>query len=82
MLAGHIEICDGTVISGAAQIHTSIKTPGVYTSACPALPHEKWRRVASALRRLPAFEERFRRVDKDASEVRPMDAPETGEGDG
>jgi UDP-3-O-[3-hydroxymyristoyl] glucosamine N-acyltransferase len=81
MLAGHLEICDGAVISGAAQVHTSIKAPGVYTSAFPALPYEKWRRVTSALRRLPAFEERFRRTDRDASEVRPVDTPETGEGD-
>ena len=80
MIAGHIEICDGAVISGAAQIHTSIKAPGVYTSAFPALPHEKWRRVASAVRRLPVFEERMRRTEKDTSEVRPMDQHESGEG--
>jgi UDP-3-O-[3-hydroxymyristoyl] glucosamine N-acyltransferase len=80
MLAGHLEICDGAVISGAAQIHTSIRAPGMYTSAFPALPLEKWRRVALALRRLPTLEERLRRDQADASGTPPVDASETGEG--
>jgi UDP-3-O-[3-hydroxymyristoyl] glucosamine N-acyltransferase len=80
MIAGHIEICDGAMISGAAQIHDSITVPGMYTSASPVLPYKQWRRLAVALRRLPAFEERVRQLEKEQSAARAGDMPETGEG--
>ena len=80
MIAGHIDICDGAIISGAAQLHDSITTPGVYTSAFLAQPHKEWRRMTLAVRRLPAFEERLRKFLQDASDAPPVEAPDNGEG--
>ena len=79
MIAGHIEICDGTMISGAAQIHDSIKVPGMYTSAFPVAPFKEWRRTAIALRRLPGFEERIRQLEKERSGTRATDEPPADE---
>ena len=52
MISGHLDIPDGTVISGSTGVYDSIREPGVYTSAFPALPHRDWRRVMSEVRRL------------------------------
>jgi len=69
MISGHLDIPDGTVISGSTGVYDSIAEPGVYTSAFPALPHRKWRRVMSQLRRLVELAARV-----DALEQRPKDA--------
>jgi UDP-3-O-[3-hydroxymyristoyl] glucosamine N-acyltransferase len=52
MISGHLDIPDHTVISGSTGVYDSIREPGVYTSAFPALPHRDWRRVMSEVRRL------------------------------
>jgi UDP-3-O-[3-hydroxymyristoyl] glucosamine N-acyltransferase len=75
MIAGHIEICDGAMIAGASVIHDSIKVPGMYASALTVAPYKEWRRVVMALRRLPAFEERVRQLERAAN-----GAPQGGAG--
>ncbi len=74
MIGGHIEIADGTVVSAATQVYDSIRTPGVYTAAFPALPHREWRQVASHLRRLRGLAERVRSLERAAGQ-------DTGTGD-
>ena len=81
MIAGHLEICDGVVISGATQVYDSILVPGVHTSAYPALPHAQWRQVQSAFRRLPTLETRLRRVEQGASVARSATMPDRGKGE-
>jgi len=66
MISGHLEIPDGTVISGSTGVYDSIRTPGVYTSAFPALPHREWRRVMSELRRLRDLAERVKKLEQNA----------------
>jgi len=66
MIGGHIEIADGTVVSGATQVYDSIEIPGVYTAAFPALPHREWLQVASQLRRLRRLAERVRALERAA----------------
>jgi UDP-3-O-[3-hydroxymyristoyl] glucosamine N-acyltransferase len=63
MIGGHIEIVDGTVVSGATQVYDSIREPGVYTSSFPALPHKQWRQAMSELRRLRELAERVRALE-------------------
>ena len=70
MISGHLEIAAGTVISAATQVYDSIREPGIYTGAFPALPHREWKRVASQTRRL---RELALRVEK-------LEAARTGEG--
>lgn len=63
MIAGHLSIADGTIISAATQVYDSIPEAGVYTATFPALPHRKWRHVASEMRRLRALAERVRELE-------------------
>ena len=81
MIGGHLDICDGAVISGASQVYDSIAAPGVYTGAYPALPDRQWRRVQSALRRLPELESRLRGLEKHAGKARPALARDGDEGE-
>jgi len=63
MIGGHLEIADGSVISAATQVYDSIREPGIYTGAFPALPHRNWKRVASQVRRLRELAERVARLE-------------------
>ena len=64
MIIGHLDIADGTTISASTGVFESIRTPGVYTSAFPALPHREWQYVASVLRRLRSFATRVRTLER------------------
>ena len=75
MIGGHIDIAEGTVISGSTQVFDPIVVPGVYTGTFPALLHGEWRHVASQVRRLRALAERVRALEKKASGASPADAP-------
>ncbi|MEP7274764.1 MAG: UDP-3-O-(3-hydroxymyristoyl)glucosamine N-acyltransferase [Betaproteobacteria bacterium] len=73
MISGHLDIPDGTVISGSTGVYDSIREAGVYTSAFPALPHRRWRRVMSELRRLTDLARRvgaLERAQQDAKDGR------------
>jgi UDP-3-O-[3-hydroxymyristoyl] glucosamine N-acyltransferase len=79
MIIGHVEICDGVVISAAAQVGSSITEPGIYTSAFPVFPLAQWRHVTSGLRRLPDIEKRVRELEAAARNTPPQDRTDTGE---
>jgi len=64
MISGHLEIAAGTVISAATQVYDSIREPGIYTGAFPALPHRDWKQVASQTRRLRELADRVRRLER------------------
>jgi UDP-3-O-[3-hydroxymyristoyl] glucosamine N-acyltransferase len=51
-IVGHLEICDGAIVSGFTLITKSITRPGTYTSGMPAMPHAEWLRNAVHLRHL------------------------------
>jgi UDP-3-O-[3-hydroxymyristoyl] glucosamine N-acyltransferase len=63
MIGGHLEIAAGTVISAATQVYDSIREPGIYTGAFPALPHRVWKHVASQMRRLRELAERVETLE-------------------
>ena len=65
MLTGHIDIADGTTISGATGVFDSIRQPGVYTAAFPALTHLEWRHVAAIVRRLRQWTDRLRALERE-----------------
>ena len=61
------------MISGSTGVYDSIREAGVYTSAFPALPHKRWRRVMSEMRRLTELADRvaaLERALKDANNGR------------
>jgi len=65
MLTGHIDIADGTTISGATGVFDSIRQAGVYTAAFPALTHSEWRHVAAIVRRLRQWTDRLRALERE-----------------
>ena len=81
MIGGHLEIANGTVISAATQVYDSIREPGIYTGAFPALPHRDWKRVASQFRRLRELAERVERLEA-AQRAGNDNKPTRGEGNG
>ncbi len=52
VFAGHIEICDHVQITGHSSLGKSIKKPGVYSSAFPAMPNKQWNRLVANVRQL------------------------------
>ena len=51
-ILGHLDICDGAIISAMTLVTKSITQPGTYTSSMPLMKHEDWLRNAVHLRRL------------------------------
>jgi UDP-3-O-[3-hydroxymyristoyl] glucosamine N-acyltransferase len=56
--AGHIEICDDTVITAMSGISHSIHQPGLYSGLIPAEPVRRWRRIVARLKLLAEREAR------------------------
>ena len=51
-LAGHLEVCDGAVISAMTLVSKSITEPGVVTGVLPQMKHADWLKNIAHLRRL------------------------------
>jgi len=68
MISGHLSIPDGTLVSGATVIDSTIEAPGVYTSVFPYLPHRQWKQVAGRLRQLREIERRLRALERGGGE--------------
>ena len=51
-ILGHLEICDGAVISAMSLVTKSISEPGTYTGSMPLMKHADWLKNAAHLRRL------------------------------
>ena len=49
---GHLEVCDGAVVSAMTLVTKSITEPGTYTGSSPMMKHEDWLKNAVHLRRL------------------------------
>jgi UDP-3-O-[3-hydroxymyristoyl] glucosamine N-acyltransferase len=64
MLNGHIDVCDGTIVSPATGVMRSIEKPGVYSGFWPSLPHAEWRRLVVAAQGLRALAARVRRLER------------------
>ena len=64
MISGHLELPEGTVISGGTFISATPDAPGLYTAVFPTLPHRHWRKVASQLRHLDELAARVRALER------------------
>ena len=62
--AGHIEICDGVVAMGDANITKTIKEPGQYSSGTPLMKTPLWRRSAVRFSQLDKIAERLTALEK------------------
>lgn len=71
MIIGHLDICDKVTVSAGTFVAKDIKTPGVYTSVQPLMPHEDWKRNAAHLRHLDSLSRRVRALEKSLKEKSP-----------
>lgn len=62
-ISGHIDIADDVVIMAMAGIANSIKEPGVYASAIPAMDVRKWRRNVVGFKQLHALISRIKKLE-------------------
>ena len=62
MLNGHIELCDGVIVSPGTGIMRSIDRPGVYSGFWPGMPHGEWKRIVLEAQGLRELAARVRRL--------------------
>ncbi len=57
--AGHLDIADGTVLTGFAMVTHSISEPGIYSSGIPVLPNKDWHKLIGRLKRIEKMHDRL-----------------------
>jgi UDP-3-O-[3-hydroxymyristoyl] glucosamine N-acyltransferase len=62
-VVGHLEICDDVAITGRTMVSSSIRKPGIYSSALPADESRRFRRNAARFQRLDELARRVRRLE-------------------
>jgi UDP-3-O-[3-hydroxymyristoyl] glucosamine N-acyltransferase len=65
-IAGHLEICDDVIVTGGSAIMTSIRTPGMYSSALHEQENSLFRRNAARFRRLDEMARRLTKLERSA----------------
>ncbi len=67
MIGGHLSIPDGTVISGATAVPSTLTEAGQYSGIFPPMLHRDWERNASLIRHLSDLRKRLRALEKASS---------------
>jgi UDP-3-O-[3-hydroxymyristoyl] glucosamine N-acyltransferase len=62
-IVGHLEICDDVAITGRTMVSSSIRQPGVYSSALHADEAKRFRRNAARFQQLDELARRVRRLE-------------------
>ena len=62
-ISGHIEITDDVTLMGMTGVANSIKAPGVYASAIPAMDVKSWRKNAVSFKQLHTLNVRIRKIE-------------------
>ncbi len=75
-IAGHITVCDDTIVSTMTLISRSVTKPGFYSGIFPSMDNREWEKAAVVVRHLPALRQRIRALearahDPDAAEQAP-----------
>lgn len=65
---GHIDICDGVMLTGMTMVTKSITEPGAYSSGMPHTTNKEWRRNMAHLRNLSDFKERIKSLETRSSQ--------------
>jgi len=62
-VVGHLEICDDVLVTGRTMISSSIRQPGIYSSALAADEAKRFRRNAARFQKLDELAKRVRRLE-------------------
>lgn len=63
-VVGHLEIADGTVVTGMSMVTKSITERGVYSSGLAAMPGDQWNKIVARLRRLDDMARRLQALER------------------
>ena len=63
-IAGHITVCDDTIVSTMTLISRSVTKPGFYSGIFPSMENADWERAAVVVRQLPELRKRIRRLEQ------------------
>lgn len=64
VLNGHMEICDGAIITGMSMIMKPITEKGIYSSGIPAQANKQWRKTAALTMNIDKINERVKELEK------------------
>lgn len=66
-LVGHIDLCDGVVVTARTMVTKSITEPGTYSSGTPFEPNRQWRKNAVRFSQLDGITKRLSALEKGQS---------------
>lgn len=61
---GHINIADGTTLTGFTMVTKAIKEPGVYSSGIPATTNKEWRKNMVGLKNISDLAQKVKQLEK------------------
>ncbi|CCQ09626.1 UDP-3-O-[3-hydroxymyristoyl] glucosamine N-acyltransferase [Pseudoalteromonas luteoviolacea B = ATCC 29581] len=67
---GHLEICDGVMLTGMTMVTKSINEPGVYSSGMPHTSNQEWRKNTAYLRNLSDFKSRIKALEVSVKQLK------------
>lgn len=68
-LVGHIEIADGTHVTGMSMVTRSVKQAGIYSSGVPAMPHDVWQKSLARIKQLDKMARRLKELEAQVSRL-------------
>lgn len=64
---GHIDICDGVILTGMTMVTKSINESGIYSSGMPHSTNKEWRRNMAHFKNLSDFKDRIKSLESNPS---------------
>lgn len=64
VINGHMEICDGAIITGMGMVMRPITEKGIYSSGIPLQTNKEWRKTAALTMNIDKINERLKAVEK------------------
>ncbi|PXW26153.1 UDP-3-O-(3-hydroxymyristoyl)glucosamine N-acyltransferase [Paraburkholderia caballeronis] len=62
-IAGHVTLADYVIVTAQSGVSKSLRKPGMYTSAFPAIEHRDWNRSAALMRNLDKLRDRIKALE-------------------
>ncbi|MFA9487836.1 MULTISPECIES: UDP-3-O-(3-hydroxymyristoyl)glucosamine N-acyltransferase [unclassified Mannheimia] len=64
VINGHMEICDGAIITGMGMVMRPITEKGIYSSGIPLQTNKEWRKTAALVMNIDAMNKRLKSLEK------------------
>ena len=68
VINGHMEICDGAIITGMGMVMRPITEKGIYSSGIPLQTNKEWRKTAALVMNIDDMNKRLKTLEKQLAE--------------